>query len=71
MSEFDPEEQVALTLAIIAINGWNRLSGTMRSELRECRFAVQQDDYATAQSSESTSACSRTSSVARACLSGG
>lgn len=25
-SEFDPEEQVALTLAIIAINGWNRLA---------------------------------------------
>jgi hypothetical protein len=29
------------------------------------------DPYATAQSSESTSACSSTSSVARACLSGG
>lgn len=25
-SEFAPEEQVALTLAIIAINGWNRLA---------------------------------------------
>ena len=24
--EFSPEEQVALTLAIVAINGWNRLS---------------------------------------------
>jgi AhpD family alkylhydroperoxidase len=24
--QFDPAEQVALTLAIIAINGWNRLS---------------------------------------------
>ena len=25
-AQFDPAEQVALTLAIIAINGWNRLS---------------------------------------------
>jgi AhpD family alkylhydroperoxidase len=25
-AEFDPAEQVALTLAIIAINGWNRLA---------------------------------------------
>jgi AhpD family alkylhydroperoxidase len=25
-AEFDPSEQVALTLAIIAINGWNRLA---------------------------------------------
>jgi alkylhydroperoxidase family enzyme len=25
-SEFDPAEQVALTLAIVAINGWNRLA---------------------------------------------
>jgi AhpD family alkylhydroperoxidase len=25
-SEFDPTEQVALTLAIVAINGWNRLA---------------------------------------------
>jgi alkylhydroperoxidase family enzyme len=24
--EFDPAEQVALTLAIVAINGWNRLA---------------------------------------------
>ena len=24
--EFEPEEQVALTLAIVAINGWNRLA---------------------------------------------
>jgi alkylhydroperoxidase family enzyme len=24
--EFGPEEQVALTLAIVAINGWNRLN---------------------------------------------
>jgi alkylhydroperoxidase family enzyme len=24
--EFGPEEQVALTLAIVAINGWNRLA---------------------------------------------
>lgn len=29
--EFDPEEQVALTLAIIAINGWNRLSVGFRT----------------------------------------
>lgn len=25
-AEFDPAEQVALTLAIVAINGWNRLA---------------------------------------------
>lgn len=30
-SEFSPEEQVALTLAIIAINGWNRLSVGFRT----------------------------------------
>ncbi len=29
--EFDPAEQVALTLAIIAINGWNRLAVGFRS----------------------------------------
>ena len=29
--EFDPSEQVALTLAIVAINGWNRLGVGFRS----------------------------------------
>jgi AhpD family alkylhydroperoxidase len=28
--EFDPAEQVALTLAIVAINGWNRLAVAFR-----------------------------------------
>ncbi|MGH9108323.1 MAG: carboxymuconolactone decarboxylase family protein [Acidimicrobiales bacterium] len=30
-SEFSPEEVVALTLAVIAINGWNRLAVGLRS----------------------------------------
>ena len=30
--EFNAEEQVALTLAIVAINGWNRLSIAMRAQ---------------------------------------
>jgi AhpD family alkylhydroperoxidase len=34
-SEFDDEEQVALTLAIIAINGWNRFSVGFRTPAGE------------------------------------
>lgn len=30
-SQFDPAEQVALTLAIVAINGWNRLAVGFRN----------------------------------------
>jgi hypothetical protein len=29
--EFDPPEQVALTLVIVAINGWNRFSVGFRT----------------------------------------
>jgi alkylhydroperoxidase family enzyme len=29
--EFDPEEVVALTLAIVAINGWNRFAVGLRA----------------------------------------
>jgi AhpD family alkylhydroperoxidase len=32
---FDPEEQVALTLAIVAINGWNRLAVGFRQPVGE------------------------------------
>ena len=33
--EFDPEEQVALTLAVVAINGWNRLAVGFRQPVGE------------------------------------
>jgi len=37
--EFDPPEQVALTLAIVAINGWNRFSVALPAAGRPLRLA--------------------------------
>ncbi len=34
--EFDPPEQVALTLAIVAINGWHRFSVGFRRPVGDC-----------------------------------
>jgi alkylhydroperoxidase family enzyme len=34
-SQFDPAEQVALTLAIVAINGWNRFAIGFRTPAGE------------------------------------
>jgi hypothetical protein len=33
-AEFSPEESAALTFAIVAINGWNRLAVGLRSDVR-------------------------------------
>ena len=37
--QFGPEEQVALTLAIVAINGWNRLAVGFRQPVGALRLA--------------------------------